>query len=215
MRARPIPPKFHLAPIRYLPGPETDMSVTIALVLALATSAVSAAPEAPAHNNLRATHAAALKAVASSDLDGLLATLHPNVVFVATSGEIVRGHEGVKAYFERMLVGDNKVIESAKFDQEAKELSILHGGDSAIAFGNSTDSYKLTDGDEFVLATKWSATLVQENDKWLIASFHSSVGVFENAMLDKLKSWALWGGIGALFVGLLLGWLIGRRRKSA
>jgi hypothetical protein len=65
------------------------------------------------------------------------------------------------------------------------------------------------------------ATLVKEDGKWLVASFHASTNAFDNAILRMVarKTTMLAGGT-ALVMGLLLGiggyWLLSKRgRKPA
>ena len=84
-----------------------------------------------------------------------------------------------------------------------------------ISFGSAVEHFKLADGKSFDLPARWSATLVKEGDKWLIASLHASDNLFENPVLEMTKQWIYRaGGIG-LLVGLLLGILLGRLRKRA
>jgi len=172
------------------------------------------AAENPVHEELRTVRAAALEAIATSNLEGLLAVCHPEVAFTTTNGEIARGHAPIKAYFNRMMTGPDKIVQSVKFGLETESLSVLHGEDTAIGYGSSTDTYTLTNGEEFVLKTRWSATLVKHEGKWVIASFHSSVNVFDNAILSGAKKMLPMVGGAAFVIALILGLLIGRRLGS-
>ena len=68
------------------------------------------------------------------------------------------------------------------------------------------DEFALTGGMEFSLASRWTATLVKENDRWQIAAYHVSTNMFDNGVSDlMLKGNSLkMGGIG-LVIGVLLG----------
>jgi len=80
--------------------------------------------------------------------------------------------------------------------------------------GSATEHFKLSNGMTFDLPAQWSATLVKEDGKWLIASLHASDNLFDNPLLNAAKRMTYWaGGLGALF-GLLIGWLVARTRKS-
>jgi hypothetical protein len=54
--------------------------------------------------------------------------------------------------------------------------------------------------------------MVKEDGKWLVASLHASDNIFDNPLLNLAKKAWWWIGGGALLVGALMGWLIGRRR---
>ncbi len=80
------------------------------------------------------------------------------------------------------------------------------------------DHFKLTDGRDLDMNSKFTATLARRGDEWKVSSFHLSVNAFDNSILrlvaTKSATWA--GGIAGV-VALLIGVLIGRamRRKAA
>jgi len=114
-----------------------------------------------------------------------------------------------------MISGPNKVV--AEFSAEIKvdELTILYGDSTGIAFGSSLEHFKLTDGKSFDLKGRWTATMIKQDDRWLVASLHVSTNIFDNVMLDIEKEYAIRGIFVALVAGLVLGWLIGRIRRKA
>ena len=72
---------------------------------------------------------------------------------------------------------------------------------------------------EFQVQTRWTASLVRENGRWLITAFHSSANAFDNPILDKARQLAMlqWGGIGTAagaLIGVLVGRAVGRRRRA-
>jgi uncharacterized protein (TIGR02246 family) len=170
----------------------------------------AAAPDpAVIHDELRALRTQLLEALETQDIDALLETVHPNIVLTTTAGEVVRGHEGVRKYIDKTLNGPDAVVKSFKFDVSSDELSILYDDDTAIAWGPSLDHYVFTDGSAASLDTRWSATLVEHEGRWLVASFHSSVDVFDNAVLNRVTALVPQVGIGAGIGGLLLGGVLG------
>jgi hypothetical protein len=48
-----------------------------------------------------------------------------------------------------------------------------------------------------------------------VANLHTSDNIFDNPLLNAAKSALWWVGGGVLFVGLLVGWLLGRRGRRA
>jgi uncharacterized protein (TIGR02246 family) len=171
------------------------------------------AQEDPAHNELRAVRDGMLAAMNSGDIEAQLRFLHPNATITWHNAEVSRGHEGVRGYLNRMLNGPSKVVERFGAEVNVDELSILFGGDTAIAFGSADEHFTLTGGRTFDFTGRWSATLVKENGKWLVANLHTSDNIFDNPLLNRAVSALWWVGGGALLIGLFAGWLIGRRRR--
>jgi uncharacterized protein (TIGR02246 family) len=179
-----------------------------------ATEASAAAEESPTHNELRALRDEALDAFLKKDIDRLLACLHPNVVATFQNGEVYRGRDGVREFHNRMSEGDSRTVLSQKTDFTVDELSILYGDDTAISHGTIEDHFVLHNGMDFDLTSKWTATLVKENDKWLVASFQASTNMFDNGVMDMMLKWnsIKLGAAGFVAGGLLVGGIAWLRR---
>lgn len=186
------------------------------------------ADEHPAHKELREVKTAMEEAFNKKDIDGLLKYVHKNAVVTWQNGEVSRGHQGetktghkgIKEYYDRMLTGDASVLSKVEARPELEELSILYGGEpptTAVAFGKLKDEYKLRDGTLIKMDSRFSATLVKEEGKWLIVNFHGSTNVFGNAVMDmaiKKTMWMTAGAVGlaALLLGLIVGRLLGGKK---
>jgi uncharacterized protein (TIGR02246 family) len=187
----------------------------LSLLLLFLVALSCAAQEDPAHNELRAMRDGLLAKMNAGDVEGELQFLHPNVVVTWHNAEVSRGREGVRKYLERMLHGPAKVVEKFGADVKVDELSIIYGGDTAIAFGSADERFTLAGGKQIDFTGRWSATMVKEGGRWLIASLHSSDNLFDNPLLNAAK-YGLWvAACGALAVGGAVGWLLGRRGKKA
>ena len=173
------------------------------------------AQEDPAHNDLRALRDGLLAGMNKGDIEAQLAFLHPNVVVTWHNAEVSRGHQGVRSYLDKMLNGPTKVVDKFSAEVKVDELSILYGGDTAIAFGSAQEHFALASGRTFDLTGRWSATLVKDGGKWLVANLHTSDNIFDNPLLNTMKSALKWAGVGSLMLGLFIGWLMGRRGRSA
>lgn len=187
----------------------------ITAALACAFAFVANAQEDPAHNELRAVRDGLLAGMNSGDIEAQLAFLHPNVVVTWHNAEVSRGREGVRKYLDRMLKGPPKVVEKFGAKVTLDELSILYGGDTAIAFGSAQERFTLAGGKQFDFTGRWSATMVNDGGKWLIANLHTSDNIFDNPLLNQVKAALPWIGGGALVVGALAGWFLGRRGRRA
>jgi hypothetical protein len=95
------------------------------------------------------------------------------------------------------------------------ELTILYGDNMGICYGSSDEHFKLATGKDLDVKGRWSATVVKENGRWVIACMHASTNLFDNVMLDLAKKVAIIAGIICLVAGLVVGWLLGRCRKRA
>ena len=184
---------------------------TLAFLVTLAVSA----QEDPAHKELRAVRDGLLAGMNKGDIDAQLAVLHTNVVVTWHNAAVSRGHDGVRKYLDEMLNGPTKVVQKFSAEVKVDELSILHGGDTAIAFGSALEHFTLAGGRQFDFTGRWSATLVKDGGKWLVANLHTSDNLFDNPLLNAAKRLLLWVGGGALLAGLIGGWLLGRRRRRA
>jgi ketosteroid isomerase-like protein len=187
----------------------------LSCVAAMPVSSQTQPPaEDPAHNELRALRDGLLDAMNKGDIERELTYLHPNVVVTWHDATVSRGHDGVRQYMNRMLTGPDKVVDSFSADVNVDELTILYGGDTGISFGSAVEHFKMKGGRSLDLPARWSATLVKENGRWLIASLHASDDLFNNPLLAMARRAAYWAGGIALIVGLVLGFFLGRRRRA-
>lgn len=165
--------------------------------------------EDPAHNELRALRDGLLDAFEKKDIERMLTFLDPDVVVIVQSAEVIRGHDGVREFHKRMSEGDDRVVESLKSDFQVDELSTLYGDDMAISFGTMADHFKLRRGEEFDLNSRWTATAVRQDDRWLVASFHVSTNMFDNGVSNLYIKWSsIKSGVIAGLIGILVGALV-------
>jgi uncharacterized protein (TIGR02246 family) len=190
------------------------LSLSSPPLLAQAPPPAPAADEAT-HNELRALRDGLLDAMRKGDIERELTFFHPNAVVTWHNAEVSRGRDGIRKYLTRMLQGPDKAVDSFNADVTVDELTILYGGDTGVAFGSAVEHFKMAGGRSFDLPARWSATMVREDGRWLIASLHASDNLFDNPLLNLARRAAWWAGGIALLVGLALGFLLGRRRRTA
>ena len=182
--------------------------------LPAAAQEAAAATEAPEHEELRAVRAAAEQAIAGGDVEALLAVLHPDVVVTWPSEDVSRGREGVRTFYEQLLEGPDAQLEAYSTTIEVDDLAVLHGGDTAVAWGAANDLYTLADGTELKMRTRWTATVVKQDGDWLVAAFAGTNNPFDNAVLTAAKQLVAHVGLAALVLGGIVGFLLGRRGKK-
>jgi ketosteroid isomerase-like protein len=123
----------------------------------------------------------------------------------------VCGHDGVRAYHNRVMTGPNKIVESFHCSLTVDELTLLYGADTGVCFGSSEEQFKLANGKRLNLKGRWSATLVKDDGRWLVANLHASTNLFDNVLLTVAKKAVWWAGIISLGLGLIVGVVVGRR----
>src|SRR5207253_2764062 len=123
------------------------------------------------------------------DLDTIVANVDPNVVFTTMNGDVCRGPQQIRAYFDRMLTAPNHIVKDVKVSFDVDALTTLYGGDTGVAYGSSKDHYELTDGQTFDIHGRWTCTMVKSTtasgDRWVVAAFHYSANVFSNPIVDR------------------------------
>lgn len=179
--------------------------VVVLGILPLQAEGQTTPAEDAAHDELRALRDDLFNAYEQRDLEGLLGHMHENTVVTWQNGDLNRGREGLRAFYEKMMIGDDRIVEGVESELTVDDLSILYGGDTAVAFGSLDDEFRLMNGTEFTLHSRWTATVVKEGDRWVVASFHVSANMFDNPIVDAAKK--LLYKVGGLtgVVGLALG----------
>ena len=183
------------------------------LALTLCTLAPLRAEDAPpVPAEIHALRDRLLDAVNKSDFDKMTACLAPNVVITYQNAEVARGRDGVKAFQLKMTTGPEKIIESFRADVKPDDITLLPGGTTAIATGSSVETYKMTHGPDLTLDARWTATLVQTDGQWLVAALHCSTDLFKSPLVAATKKAGVTASIGSIIIGLIAGWLLGRKR---
>ena len=189
------------------------ISVMLLLTVLLSVNGLVRAQAVPSEetvrNELRALRADLLSAIASGDVDKLLNHIHPNVVVTWQNHEVSRGHQGLKDFMNRM---GKETFKSYKMPPTPDEPTILYG-DTGLSFGRTVAQYKIL-GKELEVTSRWTATLVKEKGRWLLAGYHVSANALDNPLLNGAKNALYWVGGVAILLGLLIGWIIGMRRRA-
>lgn len=170
------------------------------------------ADENPAHEELRALKRNAEGAFNKGDLDGLIKYVDKSVVATWQNGEVTRGHEGVRSYYEKMLTGKQSIVSDLKTEITVDDLAQLYGPDTAVSSGAMAQHFELRDGIVFDLNSRWTATVVKNDGQWKIAAFHVSANLFDNPILAMaVRKTAWWVGGIAAAVGLIIGLVVMQR----
>jgi ketosteroid isomerase-like protein len=153
-----------------------------------------------------------------SDLNRLLTYLDPEVIATWQNGEVTRGQEGVRAYYEKMMSGDGRVVREVTLAPEV--LGRQFHGDWVVSWGTLHDQFTLMDGGVLPLDSHFTIVMARRGDRWLVTAYHASVNAFDNPVLAlAVGKTGRWVGVGAGLFGVLAGFLLarlaGRKRVAA
>lgn len=170
------------------------------------------------HQELRVLKTSMEKALNDMNIDAVVAHVTDDIVFTTMNGDMVRGRANVRKYFETMMKGDKRRVQSVQTKFDVGDVAKLYGNDVAVAFGTSKDHYVLVGGEDFDVQARWSSTMIRRDGQWLIANFHYSTNMFDNPVLDAQRKFGINVGLAILTVLTLLAFWLGRlqgKRKSA
>lgn len=140
---------------------------------------------------------------------------HKDIIATWQDGTTSEGHAGVIAEFDKL----KQFIDKMTVDATTDKRLILNDGHLVISSGEMKDNYVLGRGPTVNLNSRWSATLIKDNDRWLLASFSASTNAFDNEVVSlyltsqKYTVSAIAGLLG-IGIGLLLSRIMNRRSKA-
>jgi len=191
---------------------EAEAADAQAQLLVMPQPAVAEPTPEQLHQELRVLKETMEKALNEMDIETVIANVTEDVVFTTMNGDVARGRDGIRKYFETMMKGPNPRVISVRAKFEADDLSRLYGSDFATSFGSSKDHYTLAGGESFVVDARWSGTMVRRDGRWLIANFHYSTNMFDNPVLDAQRKVMLLVAAGVAGVLMLIAFFVGRAR---
>ena len=145
------------------------------------------------------------------DMPPLLELVHTNVILTAMNGQSVRGKSGIMEYFKHHMIDEGHSVKRLHHDFHADDLSILLKPDVAINRGTSLGTYVFTDGKEFQVHTRWTATMVKEEGRWTVVAFQFGPSIFDNPVINAAVGWIYKAATMAGVLGLLVGVMVGRK----
>jgi hypothetical protein len=140
---------------------------------------------------------------------------HKDIIATWQDGTTSEGHAGVIAEFDKL----KQFIDKMTVDATTDKRLILNDGNLVISSGEMKDHYVLGRGPSVNLNSRWSATLIKDNDRWVLVSFSASTNAFDNEVVSlyltsqKYTVSAAAGLIG-IGIGLLLSRIMNRRSKA-
>lgn len=175
-------------------------------------------PDHAIHEELRGVLRGVVAALNSGRYDAILPYLTEDVEATSITQEVMSGHADVSKYFQEWF-GPAGYMRSMRMEMKADALTDLSPDKSwGLVRGKALEHYEAKDGEVFDFDTRWTAVLVRCDDgKWRLRAIHFGTNDLDNPVLTKVRRrltlYAIMAAIGSLFVGLGLGWLLGRRAR--
>ena len=170
------------------------------------------------HQELRGVLITVQNAINSGNYDAMLPVISENVRATTITQEVMSGHEQVSAYFKHWF-GPGGFLKKLDMTFTADALTELSPDKTwGVVRGSGMERYTLADGRQYDMPTRWTATVVKEADgKWRLRTIHFGTNFLDNPILTEAKravvKYAAVAGGGGLLLGLLLGFLLGRRKQ--
>lgn len=185
-------------------------------IMALSTCAATAGADAGEHSEdrkqLRALMTEVEAGINAQSADRLTALMSDDVTVTWLNAEVSRGKDEVKAYYGRMVGGEeailNKYLTKVTLGAPARFY-----GEVAVAEGTAADEFFPRARDVFRLDSRWSSTMRKVDGQWRIVTLHLSTNVFTNPLMAEATRWIWFAGGGGACAGGLLVFLLLRRRR--
>lgn len=184
--------------------------VLLSLTLSVISIAASAQNREADHEELRALMRSATEAMNSKNFDALEPIFHQQFSITTVDQKLFTNFADFKAYYAQLFNGPNAPLRSITFNPVADDLTQFVGDNIGLSHGTSNDTYQFSDGDNRVMASRWTATVIKDNGKWKILNIHIGTDLLNNPVVEATKGYVYKVGGGALIVGLLLGFVVAR-----
>ncbi|HSE01152.1 MAG TPA: nuclear transport factor 2 family protein [Burkholderiales bacterium] len=148
------------------------------------------------------------------DVEAVIGVLAKDAVVVWQDGRRTTNHDEVRDHYKRTFQGAGAILKSLDIQATLGAPALFYGGNNAVAYGTTRENYQLIAGTKVSLDGLWTAHVIKQNGKWSVASLHFSINPFDNEVLRKAEQAAWLFGGGGIALGLLAGWLLGRRRNA-
>ena len=180
-------------------------------------SSVSSAQVEPRHEDheaLRAILKVAGNALNTRDINSLAPVLSEKFIITSVDQQTFTDLAAFNAYFQGFFEGEKPPLKSIEFNPKADALTEFIGENVGLARGTSNDIYHFSSGTAKEMTTRWTATVVKENGAWKLANLHLGVNVLDNPLIKTAKISFYWVGGVSFLIGLVLGFVLRRQRRS-
>lgn len=177
-------------------------------------------PDHAIHEELRGLLRGIESAVNDQRYGDLAQYFHENMRVTTIRQEVLSSRDEIEPYFDGWF-GEGGFLSDLEMKLEADALTELYADKTVgVVEGSGDEDYVLADGRTFAMKTRWTATVIKDTDgRWRILTLHIGTDFVDNPLITEIegavKSYAVKGGTGGAILGLIVGFLMGRRNKAA
>jgi uncharacterized protein (TIGR02246 family) len=148
------------------------------------------------------------------DIERMVAQMTPDATVTWLNGVISRGHDEIRAYYDRMVKGPDRILSKYSTDATLGAHARFYG-DVAVADGSMEDSFVPVARKPFKLSSRWTSTSAKINGQWKVVALHLSANVFTNDLMNEAKTAAKLAAVVGALAGLVVGGLLCWWRSQA
>lgn len=169
------------------------------------------------HTELRALLSGVETAINSKRYADLKPYFHTDLRVTTVNQNTILSLDEIDSYFTEWF-GKGGYIKTLQMNLKPDALTELyHDKTMGIVRGSGVEQYKLADGRDLHLDTRWTATLLKGDDaKWRILTLHLGTNFYDNPIYNETRKFlikvGIIGSIAGLFFGLLIGFLLWREK---
>jgi ketosteroid isomerase-like protein len=170
------------------------------------------------HAALRALRDKVTAAIDKQDIKALASCFAKEFAFTTVNQTVLTNETQMQEFFDRMFRSSDALVTSLKTEPKADILTRFIDTNTGVCYGSSKDTYTMKSGKVVEMNVRWSATVVKDNGEWKVAIAHVGTDFLNNPVLDGMKGFArtvgLCAGLGGLVGGIIIGGIIGRKRRA-
>jgi len=188
-----------------------------AVLLVCAPLLVAQESDEAVHEELRALLNGIETAVNSEAYGDLAQYFHETARITTINQEVISSNTEIEPYFERWF-GEGGYLKTLRMELEADALTEFYADMSfGVVRGSGDEDYVLSDERFFPMKTRWTATVSKTDDgQWRILTLHIGTNFLDNPILsmaeNSAKYFAAGGAVVGLLLGMIFGFLWGRRK---
>ena len=160
------------------------------------------------HEGLIALRNAIVKGLNRQDIKLLKPHLTKEFVYTGIDQTVITNVPGLSDYFEEVFRSPDASVDKMTVEAVADCPTRFIAENIGVCYGTAKEVYKLKNGTEVALNSRWTATCIKEEGKWKVSAVQTGVNVLDNTVLKKsVRFWKNCTGTGVA-VGLVLGTII-------
>lgn len=176
-------------------------------------------PDTRIHQELRGITNGIETAINSGKYGDLKQFFHKNMRVTTINQEVLSSPEDIEPYFNKWF-GPGGYLKKLHMKLTSDAPTDLYGNKTwGVVRGKGIEQYHLSDQRYFEMTTRWTATVVKDQDgKWRILALHIGTNFLDNPVTNQIEASVVRAGVGGSIAGIAFGmaimFFLGRRKKK-